>query len=422
MRYLSVCSGIGSETVAWHPLGWQAAAFAEIEEQPSAVLAHHWPEIPNHGDFTTIEGQEYGPVDLLVGGTPCQSFSVAGLRKGLDDDRGNLALEFCRLADRARPRWLVWENVPGVLSISTHDAPDPCSPTIDLDGDGGPDIGAEVTETDGYEADEAHAFACFLAELSELGYHLSYRVLDAQYCRLESYPFAVPQRRKRVFVVGYLGDWRPPVAVLFEPESLRGDSPPRRKSGQSVAALTQSGVGTCGADDNQAQAGHLIPAAFGTGNTTGEIHVAGALLSHGWRGDFDSETFIAFDARQNDVLVYGDKAGPLDTVNPQQAVAISLRGRDGGGTAELCEGASPAIRASQGGGDKLHVLENMFVRRITPTEAERLMGLPDGYTAIDYKGKPMADGPRYRMLGNGIAINCLRWIGERIDLFEEVAR
>ena len=406
MRYLSVCSGIGSETVAWHPLGWQAAAFAEIEEQPSAVLAHHWPEIPNHGDFTTIEGQEYGPVDLLVGGTPCQSFSVAGLRKGLDDDRGNLALEFCRLAGRARPRWLVWENVPGVLSISTHDAPDPCSPTIDLDGDGGPDIGEEIPETDGYEADEAHAFACFLAGLSELGYHLSYRVLDAQYCRLESYPFAVPQRRKRVFVVGYFGDWRPPVAVLFEPESLRGDSPPRRKPRQRVAGTLGSRSTAGGGLGTDFDLGGGLVAepglAFGRGNVSGPIETAGALLAHGWRGDFDEETFvcmpfdttqtpaIAFDARQSDIVIYGDKAQPLDASHPQQGVLV--RGRD------------------------------TVVRRITPLEAERLMGLPDGYTAIQYRGKRMADQPRYRMLGNGITINCLRWIGERIDLFEEVAR
>ena len=116
MRYGSVCSGIEAATAAWHPLGWTPAFFSEIEPFPRAVLAHHYPKVPLHGDFTTIGADEYGAIDLLVGGTPCQSFSIAGLRGGLDDDRGNLALEFLRLADRKHPRWLVWENVPGVLS------------------------------------------------------------------------------------------------------------------------------------------------------------------------------------------------------------------------------------------------------------------------------------------------------------------
>ena len=116
MIYGSVCSGIEAATIAWHPLGWEPAFFSEIEAAPRAVLSHHYPNIPLHGDFTTIGANDYGPIDLLVGGTPCQSFSIAGLRSGLDDDRGNLALEFLRLAQRKGPRWLVWENVPGVLS------------------------------------------------------------------------------------------------------------------------------------------------------------------------------------------------------------------------------------------------------------------------------------------------------------------
>jgi DNA (cytosine-5)-methyltransferase 1 len=145
------------------------------------VLQHHYPGIPLHGDFTTITGDEYGPIDLLVGGTPCQSFSVAGLRKGLDDARGSLALEYLRLVDRTQPRWIVWENVPGVLS-----------------------------------SNKGRDFGSFLGALVELGYGFAYRVLDAQY-------FGVAQRRRRVFVVGYLGDWRPAASVLFERESLSGN-------------------------------------------------------------------------------------------------------------------------------------------------------------------------------------------------------
>ncbi|MFZ9080998.1 MAG: DNA cytosine methyltransferase, partial [Alphaproteobacteria bacterium] len=116
MRYGSVCSGIEAATMAWHSLGWVPSFFSEIEAFPRAVLEHHYPEVPVHGDFTTIGADQYGSIDLLVGGTPCQSFSIAGLRKGLDDDRGNLALEFLRLAQRKQPKWVVWENVPGVLS------------------------------------------------------------------------------------------------------------------------------------------------------------------------------------------------------------------------------------------------------------------------------------------------------------------
>lgn len=217
MRFLSVCSGIEAASVAWEPLGWEAAAFAEIEPFPSAVLKHHYPDTPNLGDMTTIDHGKLGPIDLLVGGTPCQSFSIAGLRKGLGDDRGNLALEFVRLALSTRPRWIIWENVPGVLSSN-----------------GGRDFGS------------------LLGALGEIGYGFAHRILDAQF-------FGVAQRRRRVFVIGYLGDWRPPAAVIFERESLRGNPPPLRRTGPPVAALTATGIGTCGADDNQGQAGHLIP-------------------------------------------------------------------------------------------------------------------------------------------------------------------
>jgi len=216
MIYGSVCSGIEAATVAWHPLGWKASFYSEIEAFPRAVLQHHYPDTPLHGDFTTIKGDEYEPIDLLCGGTPCQSFSVAGLRGGLADERGNLSLEFIRLAQRTRARWLVWENVPGVLS-----------------------------------SNRGRDFAALLGGLAECGYGFSYRVLDAQH-------FGVPQRRRRVVLIGYLGNWRPAAAVLFEREGLRGDITPRHKEKESVAALTANGVGTCGADDNQAQADHLI--------------------------------------------------------------------------------------------------------------------------------------------------------------------
>ena len=212
MKYLSVCSGIEAATVAWHPLGWTPHAFSEIEKFPSQVLARHYPDVPNLGDMTKYQEWPDAAIDLLVGGTPCQSFSVAGLRKGLGDPRGNLMLTYGAIAGRYRPRWLVWENVPGVLSSN-----------------GGRDFGT------------------FLGMLAELGYGFAYRVLDAQYIRVDGFARAVPQRRRRVFVVGYLGDWRRAAAVLFERESLCGNPAPRREAGEAIAptlsARTKGGGG-----------------------------------------------------------------------------------------------------------------------------------------------------------------------------------
>ncbi|NBX70048.1 MAG: DNA cytosine methyltransferase, partial [Proteobacteria bacterium] len=187
MKYGSVCSGIEAASVAWHNLGWEPQWFSEIEQFPSDVLKHRFPTVPNLGDMTTINQNPIAderPIDLLVGGTPCQSFSVAGLRKGLADPRGNLMLTFLSIADKLRPKWIVWENVPGVLSSN-----------------GGKDFGT------------------FLGALGELGYGFAFRTLNAEY-------FGVAQRRRRVFVVGYLGDWRVAAAVLFERESLQGNTKP----------------------------------------------------------------------------------------------------------------------------------------------------------------------------------------------------
>jgi DNA (cytosine-5)-methyltransferase 1 len=196
MKYATVCSGIEAPSVAAEPLGWIPVWFSEIEPFPCKVLAHHYPDVPNLGDMTKITKEridELGPVDVFVGGTPCQSFSIAGLRQGLADPRGNLALEYLRIADALRPRFVVWENVPGVLSSN-----------------GGRD------------------FESFLTALAELGYGWAYRVLDAQF-------FGVAQRRRRVFVVGCAGgDWKRAAEILFEPESVRGDSAPSREAGEGI--------------------------------------------------------------------------------------------------------------------------------------------------------------------------------------------
>jgi len=191
IRFASVCDGISAVGVAWKPIGWRFVFKSEIEPFPSAVADHHHPEAPNLGDmekFQEWEGNKYA-TDLICGGTPCQSFSIAGLRKGLDDPRGNLTLTYLAVVAKFRPRWVVWENVPGVVS------------------------------------DKTGAFGSFLGGLGQLGYGFAYRILDAQY-------FGVAQRRRRVFVVGHFGRlWQRAAAVLFERESLSGNPAPRRQSG-----------------------------------------------------------------------------------------------------------------------------------------------------------------------------------------------
>ncbi len=288
MKYGSVCSGIEAASKAWEPLGWKPAWFSEIEPFPSAVLAHHWPEVTNLGDMTKIAdavraGEVEAP-DVLVGGTPCQAFSIAGLREGLSDHRGQLTLSYVELAnaidakrrERGEPEAIiVWENVPGVLSSKDN------------------------------------AFGCFLAGLAGESSELqpaggkwthagcvsgpqrviAWRVLDAQF-------FGVAQRRRRVFVVASARKGFDPAAVLFELDSVRRDSAPCRETQKAVAALTARGVGTCGADDNQAQAGHLI--AFGGGNTASHIDVATACTAHGIRLDFDTETFAVHGTQDPD--------------------------------------------------------------------------------------------------------------------------
>ena len=362
MRYLSVCSGIEAASVAWGPLGWECAGVSEIEAFPAAVLAHRFPGVRNFGDFTTIKRRDLdGPIDLLVGGTPCQSFSVAGLRGGLADDRGNLALEFLRLARRTRARWLVWENVSGVLSSG-----------------GGRDFGA------------------ILGGLAELGYGWAYRILDAQY-------FGVPQRRRRVFVVGHLGDWRRAAAVLFERHCLSGYPPPSREAGERVAPTISArpsgggGLGTdfeCDVGLTHALTGEGFDASEdGTGRGTPLISMALNAKGGSGRMDAESETLIA------------------DTVATLDASYGRLQGCSG---QDAKHGHSHLVAF---GWDKSPAHTAHRVRRFTPVECEFLMGLPRDWTRIPWRGKPAEecpDGPRYRAIGNSMAVPVMRWIGERI--------
>jgi len=557
-RFISICSGIEAASVAFKPLGWKAVAFSEIEPAPCSVLAHHYPDVPNHGDMTKFkEWPDYGkdgsePIDLVCGGTPCQAFSVAGLREGLNDPRGNLSLTFLAIVDKYRPEWVLFENVPGILSSATHVSPDPRPPEIELDGGDGPGDGEEVVVSDEYEADESHAFSCFLAGLSELGYGVAYRVIDAQYVRVDGFERAVPQRRRRVFVVGYLGDWRRAAAVLLEPESMSGNPAPSRKAGQkpapTLSARTQGGGGL--GTDFELDGG-LVPAqAFGGGNTAGSIDVAACLTAKGQRIDFEVETFVAGpvadtltsngdahsgfpeaaglvastiapaitrnpygdnESREGLLVAHTLKGEGFDASEdgtgrgtPIVPVSVAIRGREDGGTIEMGDDVAHALRASQGGGDKPHVLapvgynitpsnsnkdynareaqyaqavttqggapsarggdvlvhaiqagalranpasgpdgvgvqadvaytlearaevqavqSDWAVRRLTPVECARLQGFPDDYLSqVIHNGKPLADGPMYKGLGNSWPVNSVRWIGRRIQMVEEIA-
>lgn len=444
MKYGSVCSGIEAASKAWEPLGWKPVWLSEIEPFPSAVLAHHWPEVTNLGDMTKIaDAVRAGDVeapDVLVGGTPCQAFSIAGLREGLSDDRGQLTLSYVELANAidakrrehgAQESIIVWENVPGVLSSKDN------------------------------------AFGCFLAGLAGESSELqpaggkwthagcvsgperviAWRVLDAQF-------FGVAQRRRRVFVVASARKGFDPAAVLFELDSVRRDSAPRRETQKAVAALTARGVGTCGADDNQAQAGHLIAecangdvshtlkgegfdgsedgtgrgvpvVAFGGGNTSGNIDVAACLTAKGQRIDFEVETFAVHGTQDPDTN--RELAHTLGRNNGQENAIVTepftlaIRGRSEGSTVEVRnDGTANALLTPNGGRAGMGVGAigwGMQVRRLTPIECERLQGFPDNHTLIGWRGKDAdecPDGPRYKAIGNSMAVPVMRWIGERI--------
>jgi DNA (cytosine-5)-methyltransferase 1 len=587
-----VCSGIEAVSVAWGPLGWQPAMFAEIdpfccwllrsryrasrpihmpsphnaptrkEAKQRAAAIRNVVALPadgaviNAGDFTRIGATDVGAIDLLAGGTPCQSFSVAGKRAGLDDPRGNLTIEFARLAGRLRPLWLVWENVPGVLSI-----------------------------------DDGRTFGAFLGILVQCGYGIAYRVLDAQH-------FGVPQRRRRVFVVGHLGDWRGPAAVLLERSGLSGYSPPRREARQGAAGgvevgpaggrftdtaptidtgckdgfvRNQLGAGVLSStdelshclnaggmgrqdfetemliahalsadgfdasEDGTGRGTPVVPVAIctahtqsngsgfsddvahtlesggaqavafaqnsrdevrlygGDGKTVGALaaqpgtkqqsyiafsakdsgadasDVAPTLRGMGHDGSHPNgggQVAIAFTQNQEGDVLSGDVMQSLGTNSNATGrnaptVAFTLHGSDGTTSAASATEVAGSLRTRapgsienssttavvqeqsvawsgeltastdvagtlQRGGEGGRVdgvmTPQMAVRRLTPRECERLQAFPDDYTLVEYRGKLAADGPRYKALGNSMAVPVMRWIGERIAAVDAILR
>ncbi len=440
--------------MAWHHLGWQPVGFSEIEPFPSAVLAHRFPNVPNFGDMTRHAEWNLGPgsVDLLVGGTPCQSFSVAGLRKGLSDPRGGLMLTYLEIAQRLRPRWIVWENVPGVLSSGS-----------------GRDLGA------------------FLGALGELGYGWAYRVLDAQWVRTQRHPRAVPQRRRRVFVVGCLGDPTAAAQVLFERESVCRDSAPRRASREGAAADAEAGVGAGCYWDGSDCYGTLTKQNANGAQRMPDKDNFGAVLQPAWPADVaptlnqsargtgapgysnqelfaqgagclvpqpvafrksrraqsvnDHETWVAaeqantlnsFDTGERDThaVAYGMTTYETPKFAEEVQPTLTVPSPTGGGqppavacptlTAHNDPSRSPQSSEVTQQVAAVHAA-SMTVRRLTPRECERLQGFPDDWTMIPWRKKAAEDcpdGPRYKALGNSMAVNVMAWIGERIDNYE----
>lgn len=378
MNYGSVCSGIEAATQAWHPLGWTPQWFSEIEPFPCKVLAHHYPEVPNLGDMTKLlNNQTFNDkhIDLLVSGTPCQSFSVAGLRAGLDDERGNLALEFVRLLISKRPRWFLWENVPGVLSSSN-----------------GSDFAAILSAWTGRDIEPQKFGSAGIIEGPF--YSIAWRVLDSQY-------FGVPQRRRRVFVVGHIGnDWRPSAAVLFERESLRRDFTPGGKKRKRTAPAAEGSIncssnGITGAVTSKwakgAQAPLLVqPMAF-TQNQMGDVLTGDVMHSLGTNSNATGRN--APNVMQP---AYGIQANIVDRTERSGANGLGVK-----------EEASYSLTKN----DRHATFTGALIRRLTPVECERLQGFPDGYTDIP----GATDSKRYAALGNSMTVNVMQWIGKRID-------
>lgn len=415
MRYVSLFSGIEAASVAWGPLGWEPVAFSEIEPFCCAVLAERFPDVPNLGDVAKTDWSGYeGSVDVVVGGSPCQAFSIAGRREGLLDSRGRLMLEYVRAVREVRPRWVLWENVPGVLS-----------------------------------QDKGEAFATLQDELEQCGYSLAWRTLDAQF-------FGVAQRRRRVFLVGH-PDLGRAAAVLFERESLRWDSPSSRARRESLAA--RAGRDPAGADVIAFNAGNkndmahvgrgqvgVSPTLRASASGTNQVPViAFSCNASGSRG-FAEAAGLSPTLRASHpsnvpaVLALGaGNAESTDGSRVSQASTIAFKYHQGAGARGIgaCEdGTSPTLTAdyhqpavlafAQNSRDEVRLVGGEPVlRRLMPVECERLQGFPDGWTRVPYRGKPAEecpDTPRYKALGNSMAVPVMRWIGERIAMVEEAAR
>jgi DNA (cytosine-5)-methyltransferase 1 len=402
MTFGSLFSGIGGFEVGLEQAGMEVAWQIEVDPPAQFVLKHHWPDVPLYEDVKNVRPEDLGPVDIVCAGPPCQGFSVAGRRRGLEDARSHLFWEVIRICSALSPRWILIENVTGLLSSN-----------------GGRDMGA------------------ILGALEDLGYGWTYRVLDAQF-------FGVPQRRRRVFIVGHLGG-EPRPEVLLEPEGLQGDSPPSREEGEEVTRSLTTGSGGGRYDRQPRVVAHTLRSrgcdASEDGTGRGTPLVAQTLTTGtGRRYDPETETILP---DVTDTVRSHPRPGSNSVGN---IVAMNLRGREGGAMPETDDVAS--LRSASGGssrsyvafhnrqdpdvsGDVTHPLgtkdngmavafsvnsrRDMGVRRLTPRECARLQGFPDDHLdVVDDRDKPLSDTARYRLLGNAVAVPVAKWIGKRI--------
>lgn len=413
MRYVSIFSGVEAATLAWEPLGWEPLAFCEIDDFPSAVLAEHWPNVPNLGDITKVDWKNEinGAVDLVVGGSPCQSFSIAGKREGLKGASG-LMFEYIRCVQELRPRWFLWENVPGALT-----------------------------------SENGGAFGQLLSEMDELGYSLAWRILDAQF-------FGVAQRRRRLFLVGHLGA-ESPAEVLFEQDCLSWNPKSSREKRKELARRAGRSTSCAGFKHSAAPRASVGKNILCMTGTQAHCHIsdeiAGCLTAHMGKddapvvvGDSNSENAAnkAFGLAQNtrnEVRIVGDGtiSGSITANQGMKQTTFACTGGtypiamgDLNAHTAICRNVCPTLKCGGDGamvaseiGDKHTGLSPILVRRLTPLECERLQGFPDGHTLIAWKGKPAEecpDGPRYKAIGNSMAVPVMRWLGERIEAADRI--
>lgn len=401
MRYLSLFSGIEAATAAWQPMGWQCVGFSEIEPFPCAVLKHYYPQIPNLGDVTEItetQIKKLGQIDLVVFGSPCQDLSVAGNRKGFDGERSSLFRDAIRIIKWARKnngcRFALWENVPGAFSSNK-----------------GADFAEVLKLLTGTVQHKPEKWQNTGIAFGNQGL-VEWRVLDAQY-------FGVPQRRRRIFALADFGDWTGREPVLFESASVSGDSKASREAGQSFAAPVSGSINCTSTGISGTVSSKWYK---GTGGPAGDEHYNLITIPIDDRATGDSHD--VFCGTQNDAFrdLTKNKAPTMrsgsngGTVNPvvcfQQNQREQVRLTGNGGQ------VASALAANAGMKNTNYTHKKTVVRRLTPRECERLQGFRDDYTRIPWRNKPAEacpDGPRYKALGNSIAVPVLEWIARRMD-------
>jgi DNA (cytosine-5)-methyltransferase 1 len=370
----SLFAGIGGIDLGLERAGFRCEWQVEIDDECRRVLAAQFPDVERFTDVCDVGADELVRVDLIVGGFPCQDVSVAGRRAGLAGQRSGLWHEFRRVVAEVAPRWVLIENVPGLLS-----------------------------------SNDGRDMAVIVRGLVKLGYGVAWRVLDAQY-------FGVPQRRRRVFVVGHLGEpWSTPASILFEPQSCAGNPAPRRAPREGVAGTLGGGSGERGwaPDTDRMTFVPTLTAGAGTnrmspGHGRDELMIpVSALTSRCGNTQDDQQTgqLLAFRPTDGlDMSVYDDlsptlKVGSGRGIPSGPAIAQPVR-------TNQYNNSDPSMEASM----RMHVHQGTAVRRLTPLECARLQGFPDDWL----NGLELSDSAKYRMLGNAVCVPVAEWIGRRI--------